>query len=58
MGKKTGALLTLLALTPGQQRSREELIDLLWPDADFEDARNCFRQIIHRLRRVLEPEAR
>lgn len=55
VGKKTGALLALLALTPGRARPREEVIDLLWPEVDFDEARNRFRQLLIRLRRQLEP---
>ena len=56
MGKKTGALLALLALTPGRPRPREEVLDLLWPDVDFDEARNRFKQVVFRLRKQLEPE--
>ena len=33
VGKKPGALLALLALSPGRTRPREEVIDLIWPEA-------------------------
>lgn len=55
-GKKAGALLALLALTPGRMRSREELTDLLWPEVDFDEARVRFRQQLTFLRKLLEPE--
>jgi len=55
VGKKTGALLALLALTPGRTRPREEVIDLLWPEVEFDEARNRFRQLLARLRKQLEP---
>jgi len=48
--------LALLALSPGQYRSREEVIDLIWPEVDFDEARNRFRQTIFVLRKQLEPE--
>lgn len=54
-GRKTGALLGLLALSPGRMRPREELIDLLWPETDFEEARNRFKQTLAVLRKQLEP---
>lgn len=54
-GRKTGALLGLLALSPGRMRPREELIDLLWPEIDFEEARNRFKQTLAVLRKQLEP---
>ncbi|WP_394795864.1 ATP-binding protein [Armatimonas sp.] len=55
VGKKAGALLALLALSPGRTRPREEVIDLLWPEVDFDEARDRFRQILARLRKLLEP---
>jgi DNA-binding SARP family transcriptional activator len=55
VGKKMGALLALLALSPGRLRSREEVIDLIWPEVDFDEARNRFKQILARLRKQLEP---
>lgn len=55
-GRKTGGLLALLALAPGRQRSREELVDLLWPDIDVEQGRNRFKQTLATLRKALEPE--
>ena len=55
-GRKTGALLTLLALAPGRLRPREEVIDLIWPEIDFDAARNRFKQTLAVLRKQLEPE--
>lgn len=55
VGKKTGALLALLALSLGKTRSREELIDLLWPEVAFDEARDRFKQLLARLRKQLEP---
>ncbi|MBB6048473.1 AfsR/SARP family transcriptional regulator [Armatimonas rosea] len=54
-GRKTGALLALLALAPGRLRPREEVIDLIWPEIDFDDARNRFKQTLAVLRKQLEP---
>ena len=56
VGKKAGALLALLALAPGRMRSREEVIYLIWPEVELDEARNRFRQVLTRLRKQLEPE--
>jgi hypothetical protein len=56
VGKKMGALLALLALAPGRTRPREEVVDLIWPEVDFDEARNRFKQVLARLRKLLEPE--
>ena len=53
-GKKSGALLALLALSPGRLRPREEAIDLIWPEVDFDEARNRFKQHLAVLRKQLE----
>jgi predicted ATPase len=53
--RKVAALLARLALFPKRAQGREELIDLLWPDADLDTGRNRLRQAIFALRRVLEP---
>jgi predicted ATPase len=56
--QKTAALLARLALFPRRAHSREELIDLLWPDADLDAGRNRLRVAIAALRRQLEtPDA-
>nr|WP_309698081.1 NB-ARC domain-containing protein [Armatimonas sp.] len=55
VGKKPGALLALLALSPGRTRPREEVIDLIWPEVDFDNARNRFKQTLAALRKQLEP---
>lgn len=49
------ALLARLALFPRRAHSREELVDLLWPDADLDTGRNRLRQALATLRRLLEP---
>jgi predicted ATPase len=48
-------LLARMALAPGRQHPREELIDLLWPSADRETGRNRLRQALSVLRSLLEP---
>ena len=50
-------LLARLALGPGRQHPREELIDLLWPSADRETGRNRLRQALSVLRSLLGPAA-
>jgi DNA-binding SARP family transcriptional activator len=41
--QKIGALLAYLALFPQRSHTREELADLLWPDAEPEVARTNLR---------------
>lgn len=53
--QKTAALLAYLALHPGRPVPREDLIGLLWPDADFAQGRNSLSQAISSLRHQLEP---
>jgi predicted ATPase/DNA-binding SARP family transcriptional activator/DNA-binding CsgD family transcriptional regulator len=43
----------VLALTPHQRMHREELADLLWPDADVETSSNNLRVALHAARRAL-----
>ena len=52
---RVAALLARLALHPRRAHSREELCDLLWPDADLGAARLSLRVAIASLRRQLEP---
>ncbi len=53
--RKIAALLARLALYPKRAHGREELIDLLWPDADLDTGRNRLRQALFGLRHLLEP---
>lgn len=53
--RKIVALLARLALYPKRAHGREELVDLLWPDADLDTGRNRLRQALFALRRLLEP---
>src|SRR5579871_870432 len=48
------ALLAYLALHPGRQHTREELVALFWPDEAPETARHRLRTALHTLRRHLE----
>jgi predicted ATPase len=53
--RKIAALLARLALSPQRQHAREELIDLLWPQADAATGRNRLRQALSTLKRLLQP---
>ena len=48
-------LLDVLLAPPGQVRTRDELIDLLWPHRELSDSRTLDTHI-HRLRAKLEPD--
>ena len=48
-------LLKLLALAPGHRLHREEIVDLLWPDADRASANNRFAKALHAARHALQP---
>ena len=52
-GRKTQALLAVLALSPGTAFSREKLTNLLWSDRGDEQARGSLRQALAELRRAL-----
>lgn len=47
---KAAALVKILALQHGRTLHREQLIDLLWPDADAEAGSGSFYKILHHLR--------
>lgn len=47
-------LLTLLAASPSERRTREEVMDLLWPDATPSAAASNLRHTLHLLRRAVE----
>jgi DNA-binding SARP family transcriptional activator len=53
--QKFGALFAYLALFPQRVHTREELADLLWPDAEPEAARTNLRTALSSLRKQLEP---
>jgi two-component system response regulator RegX3 len=48
-------LLDVLLAPPGQVRTRDELIDLLWPHRELSDSRTLDTHV-HRLRAKLEPD--
>ena len=52
---RVAVLLARLALYPQRAHSREELCDLLWPEADLSSGRLNLRVAIASLRRQLEP---
>jgi len=51
--RKVQSLFRLLALAPQGRRSRDELIDLLWPDASADAGARNLRVVLHMLRRGL-----
>jgi len=56
--KKVLELLKLLIALGGKQVAAERLADMLWPDADGDNARNALKTTVHRLRKLLGvPEA-
>lgn len=54
--QKTAVLLAYLAAYPQARHSREQLIDLLWPEAEPQAGRNRLSQALSWLRPQLEPE--
>jgi predicted ATPase/DNA-binding SARP family transcriptional activator/DNA-binding CsgD family transcriptional regulator len=55
--RKAASLVKLLALAPGYQLHREQVMDLLWPHLGRGAASNNLHQILHAARRTLEPSA-
>jgi DNA-binding SARP family transcriptional activator len=54
--RKVQALVKLLALTSRHCLHREQLMELLWPEAEMESARNNLRQTLHLARQILKRE--
>jgi DNA-binding SARP family transcriptional activator len=52
--RKVQTLVKLLALTSRHCMHREQLMALLWPEAEIESARNNLRQTLHLARQVLK----
>jgi predicted ATPase/DNA-binding SARP family transcriptional activator/predicted negative regulator of RcsB-dependent stress response len=52
--QRYAALLSYLLLYPNRQHAREELADMLWPEAEAESARTNLRTALASLRRQLE----
>jgi predicted ATPase/DNA-binding SARP family transcriptional activator len=55
--RQTAELLAYLALHAGADLPRERLMDVLWPDAGLDAARNSLSVALSSLRRQLEPPA-
>src|SRR6516162_113845 len=51
LGRKERALLAVLAMPPGEPRSREKLAGLLWSDRTDKQARDSLKQALLRLRK-------
>jgi len=54
--RKVQTLIKLLALTSRHCLHREQLMELLWPEAEIESARNNLRQTLHLARKILQNE--
>src|SRR5579872_2000086 len=50
--RRARSLVKLLALTPGHQMHREQMMDLLWPDREVGAAANSLHQVLHAARRA------
>jgi DNA-binding SARP family transcriptional activator len=55
--RKGRELVKLLALAPGHQLHREQLMDARWPDLDPAAAANNLHQVVHVARRALGRDA-
>jgi TolB-like protein/Tfp pilus assembly protein PilF len=55
VGRKTRALLAILAMSPFKPQTRDRLIGLLWSDRGEAQARNSLRQALAELGRAFEP---
>jgi DNA-binding SARP family transcriptional activator/DNA-binding CsgD family transcriptional regulator len=53
--RKSAQLVKLLVLAPGHRRLREELQDILWPEATMAVAANNLHRTLHTARHLLEP---
>lgn len=54
--KKAKTLLKLLAIAPSRQLHREQIIEILWPEAPPELGLNNLHKTLHAARRALEPD--
>ncbi|HUG13952.1 MAG TPA: BTAD domain-containing putative transcriptional regulator, partial [Thermomicrobiales bacterium] len=52
--RKAAAVVKLLALDPANRLHRERLIDLLWPELDYDAGLNNLRQALYHARRELQ----
>ena len=53
--QRVRSLLTCLISSPGRKLGREQTIDQLWPDLDFETASHRLDKAVHSLRQLFEP---
>ncbi len=51
-------LFQFLALHVGQSRSKDQILEALWPGSDPDKAWATFRTVFSRLRKLLEPALR
>ena len=56
--RKARSLTKLLALAPGHQLHREQLLELLWPELSPSEAAHNLHQTLYMARRTLQPGAR
>ncbi|HEU5433216.1 MAG TPA: AAA family ATPase [Thermomicrobiales bacterium] len=54
--RKARSLVKLLALAPGRQLHREQLLETLWPEQDPDAAANNLHKAVYIARRALEPD--
>ena len=55
--RKAKTLVKLLALAPGHRLHREQIVDILWPDATPHAATNNLHQVLHGVRHNLGAES-
>jgi predicted ATPase/DNA-binding SARP family transcriptional activator len=53
--QRVRSLLSCLISNPGRKLGREQVMDMLWPEADFETATHRLDRAVHSLRQLLEP---
>src|SRR5215813_9995032 len=53
-GRKERALLAVLAMAPGEPRSRDKLAGLLWSDRGDSQARDSLKQAVFKVRKSLD----
>jgi DNA-binding SARP family transcriptional activator len=58
MRRTARTLLKLLACEPRHSLHRDQVLELLWPDADPDSAGNSLSKALHAARHALEPESR
>jgi DNA-binding SARP family transcriptional activator len=54
--KRAKSFLKLLVAHDGQKLARERAMEILWPDRESADLRAMFNSMLHRVRKVLEPQ--